>query len=887
MDTRSPFAFYDEEDDCCERACKPNNPCKEGDGHCETDSDCAGSWLHCGDNNCKDANVFPQSRFFWNYVVDIYSDTDNCCYKMCRPEALCDVNEYGCENDDDCLDGLYCDKYDHYCRDINECDINNGRVSGYIKCGRYVDCVNIDRSFTCVCKTGFENFVEYEGCTDIDECADNTHSCNLGGELCFNTIGSYVCVCNEGFTGEVGSCVDVDECSLGTHTCSPKTVLHAETSDLNDEQIYDYDHITINGSSYRLLFDVAGSGTCQISIGSGDIFYKFEISEAGIATIYKVIESQETVLKDHNLNPESKLQDTNYVHYFVQFDPNGEIQFGEKDSVIFSTSDSTFLSAPVQVDVIALRTLSKVTYWRNIQLGVSYSTECINTVGSFICQPKSHSNLAIGFGGHTRHSKSEFFHELQVITDKLTVCGSHNFPLLSKSLIRSGIAELDGWLYVCGGKKFEDLYPNNVCTKFDLNNPGGSWVSSSSLPNSFYIHSMMITINQSIYVIGGEYISSTSHYSLRSNYEFNHATNSWTSKAEYPFPVQKSGIIADEDEGKIWVLGGDEYGLEWKSHVYYYLVEENTWNFHSYLYYDSVDNTCQIIYSYFGNKTIICTLGHIQSSLWKYDLTADVGWTHIGNLRYSYTQHYMSMIKLDRYNAILVGGWTQQNEVSTRNFFVYDPIYNQFHDKYYYLQNAAKDGFWTSVKKSRKFRVLQNCVSESRTYAAVGWGGHTADVSIYPTNWHVILRKRTVGYSGKPITCHNIIPDLAPGRKHTMITSVGYKLLVCGGVTVDLEHTDKCYKFETNKPNQQWEEIESMITQRNGGFMLSYADAAYIIGGYLPAEGTYTASVHRWTEKEKWKVMADFPKNIEWPCGVADDRYGNLFVGGGRSLASK
>ena len=892
LETRSPFAFYDEEDDCCERACKPNHPCQEGEGHCESDSDCDGALVRCGDNNCKDSNYFPQERFFWNYLADIYSDTDNCCYKICRPEAKCDVNVYGCQHDNDCLEGLYCDSNDNYCRDINECDKLNGRDPGYIYCGRYTDCVNNDRSFTCNCQPGFKDFEAYEGCIDIDECVDNSHNCDLIKESCYNTIGSFVCVCKDGFTGVVGSCNDVDECSMGTHSCSPKSVLHAETSYIDDQQVFEYDYIQLSSGSHDLVFEVAGSGTCQISIGSGDIFYKIEIDENSKATIYKVVNGQENNLKSKELSAASTLQATNYVHYFANFNPDGSsmvISLGEGDSLQIFATDSSFSSVPVEVDTIAVQTLTKETYWRNIKLGVVDATECFNSVGSFICQPISLTSLAIGFGGHTRSSSSEYSHEFQVITDKLTVCGSHNIPKLSKSLYRGGIAEIDGWLYVCGGKLYQDTYPTSACSKYNLNTIGGNWVSAPSLPKTIYIHTLMVSFENSIYVIGGHYygpavtaegLPTTEYYSLNTNYEFNHGTNYWTAKTSYPYAITDSGIVVDENDRKIWIIGGHELHVGKRRQVYYYLVDNNNWHHHSDLPYDVMENTCQILYSQNDNKKIICVLGEQSNAIWYYDLSSNTGWHHMGYLRHSYYQKMMTMLSLDKYKAILVGGYSQLNAVSSRNFWVWDQYYNKFYDQYYYLQNAAKGGFWTTVQKSKNYRALQNCVSETRTYAAVGWGGNI-DVSseVYPTDWNVFLRKRREGYSGKPTTCHGIIPDLIPGRKFAMITAVGYKLLVCGGGSPD--PTDKCFKFETNMPNQTWNEIDSIDKPTSNGLMLSYADAAYLSGGYFAEINQITARTLRWTEKDGWSSTADMPTTLEHHCGVTDERYGNLFIGGG------
>lgn len=41
--------------------------------------------------------------------------------------------------------------------------------------------------------------------TDIDECLDGTHACDINAE-CLNTIGSYECVCILGFTGNGRQC---------------------------------------------------------------------------------------------------------------------------------------------------------------------------------------------------------------------------------------------------------------------------------------------------------------------------------------------------------------------------------------------------------------------------------------------------------------------------------------------------------------------------------------------------------------------------------------------------------------------------------------------------------------------------------------------------------
>ena len=85
--------------------------------------------------------------------------------------------------------------------DIDECASNNG--------GCNQTCNNTDGSFTCSCDSGYTLDSDRLGCSgisnwythsiqflsDINECADDNgceHNCN-------NTLGSYVCVCDEGY----------------------------------------------------------------------------------------------------------------------------------------------------------------------------------------------------------------------------------------------------------------------------------------------------------------------------------------------------------------------------------------------------------------------------------------------------------------------------------------------------------------------------------------------------------------------------------------------------------------------------------------------------------------------------------------------------------------
>nr|XP_061796796.1 fibrillin-1-like [Nerophis lumbriciformis] len=96
-------------------------------------------------------------------------------------------------------------------RDIDEC-----RVMGNLcKNGQ---CVNSLGSYKCICKNGYTTDITSTKCVDVDECIQAPKPCNF---ICKNTEGGYLCSCPRGYIlQEDGkSCRDLDECSTKQHNC--------------------------------------------------------------------------------------------------------------------------------------------------------------------------------------------------------------------------------------------------------------------------------------------------------------------------------------------------------------------------------------------------------------------------------------------------------------------------------------------------------------------------------------------------------------------------------------------------------------------------------------------------------------------------------------------
>lgn len=99
--------------------------------------------------------------------------------------------------------------------DVDECNTpaNNCRFM----------CKNFVGSFMCICPEGFTQFGYGDECRDVDECSTNSDLCEHG--RCINLQGSFRCDCLEGFENSE----DGKRC-LGEHCFLHKSRSHSSNT---------------------------------------------------------------------------------------------------------------------------------------------------------------------------------------------------------------------------------------------------------------------------------------------------------------------------------------------------------------------------------------------------------------------------------------------------------------------------------------------------------------------------------------------------------------------------------------------------------------------------------------------------------------------------------
>ncbi|XP_006179726.2 protein disulfide isomerase CRELD2 isoform X1 [Camelus ferus] len=187
-----------------ERPCSGNGLCS-GDGSRQGDGTCQ---CHLGYQGplCTDctAGYFSALR---NATHSVCTACDESCKTCTGPTSRdCSQCEAGWAREDGaCVDVDECAAETPPCGDTQYCE----NVSGSFVCEECdPTCVGCTGKGPGHCKECVPGYAKESGqCTDVDECAHAGGICPRRNENCYNTPGSFVCVCPEGFEEAEDACV--------------------------------------------------------------------------------------------------------------------------------------------------------------------------------------------------------------------------------------------------------------------------------------------------------------------------------------------------------------------------------------------------------------------------------------------------------------------------------------------------------------------------------------------------------------------------------------------------------------------------------------------------------------------------------------------------------
>nr|XP_014350874.1 PREDICTED: cysteine-rich with EGF-like domain protein 2 isoform X2 [Latimeria chalumnae] len=189
---------------------------------CHGNGDCDGDGTRGGNGSCH-CNAEYKGDFCMECADGYYSTFKNDTHAICTACHDACKTCTGPSNKDckECKSGWVQDD-ENVCQDVDEC------AAEVSPCQDNQYCLNTEGSYSCkVCDDACSDCIG-EGpdnctnctsgytmtdkkCTDIDECSLLEKVCLRVNEECVNTVGSYKCVCSEGFEDTDNGCVQVEE----------------------------------------------------------------------------------------------------------------------------------------------------------------------------------------------------------------------------------------------------------------------------------------------------------------------------------------------------------------------------------------------------------------------------------------------------------------------------------------------------------------------------------------------------------------------------------------------------------------------------------------------------------------------------------------------------
>jgi len=136
-------------------------------------------------------------------------------------------------------------------------------------CG-YGQCVQKGRSYECTCSEGYMFDEDKKTCVDKDECEEKSDNCDKNAQ-CTNTLGSFSCACNDGYSGDGQTCQDVNECEQDTNPCDNNAKCSNTIGSFTCECLIGYigDGKSCSDRNECMIYEnICGRGACENTEGS-------------------------------------------------------------------------------------------------------------------------------------------------------------------------------------------------------------------------------------------------------------------------------------------------------------------------------------------------------------------------------------------------------------------------------------------------------------------------------------------------------------------------------------------------------------------------------------------------------------------------------------------
>ena len=119
---------------------------------------------------------------------------------------------------------------------------------------------------------------------------------------------------------------------------------------------------------------------------------------------------------------------------------------------------------------------------------------------------------------------------------------------------------------------------SETCARLDMDSETSGWQSADNMKYWHGSRFDMVALGGRAYAMGGfrDYTGNDINIELMERYDEN--TNKWSQVASYPMYIHYHCMVADEETGRIWSMGGQHRGGSYRnstsdrSEVYYYQV---------------------------------------------------------------------------------------------------------------------------------------------------------------------------------------------------------------------------------------------------------------------------------------------------------------------------